>query len=345
MHVRLPFAYSHDYFNIGGRKLSSSTFYDWVEGEVQEVSDEQAPIAIQWQDNRLGLRNFDPVEVRYFSGRFYVPGVRNRFDQHFEVITAGDLIETNGPHSVLKLMAGVDHGRLMTAVTNAFQGKANPKLPAASLIELDLGNTMEVSRTAAERLIEGLLVINGSVWVGCDEPVLVNYADDPLVAWPKIHHGICLQEPTFRTFGAPPNFAAHRIGRTDRWVAYRHPGGREELQVEAQNIEVLIPDAFVFDEERNAMRRAVESVLELTGPEACQWDGAQVDRFLKIRDRFRVYLLKTSIEPIEDILESCSDFLAALYPLHEKYRTAFAAVKFARSLEPSINLSFGNFPP
>ncbi|MCV9963976.1 hypothetical protein OIU34_19030 [Pararhizobium sp. BT-229] len=344
MHVRLPFAYSHDYFNIGGRKLSSSTFYDWIEGEVEEVSAEQAPVAIRWQENRFGFREFHPVEVRYSAGRFFVPGVRDRFGEQFETMKAGDLTEPNGPHTVLKLMAGGEYGRFMTAVTNAFQGKANPKLPTPSSIELDLGDTMEVSRNAAERKIDGLLVVDGTVWVRVDEPVLVNYADDPLVAGPKIHHGISLQEPTFQTFGAPPNFAAHRIDRTDRWEAYRQPVGKERLQVEARHIEVLLPDAFVFDEERNAMRRAVEAVLELIGPDAWQWDRERIERFLKIRDRFQVHLDNPAVEPIEDILESIPDFLVGLHPRHERHRAAFAGVKYAASLEPSINLDFGRLP-
>ncbi|MCZ7861409.1 hypothetical protein O9X98_08365 [Agrobacterium salinitolerans] len=343
MHVRLPFAYSHDYFNIGGRKLSSSTFYDWIEGEVEEVSAEHAPVAIRWQENRRDLREFHPVEVRYSAGRFFVPGVRDRFDQHFEAMKAGDLIDPNGAHSVLKLLAGGDHGRFMAAVTNAFQGKANPKLPNPASVEFDLGDTMEVSRRAAERKIENLLVVDDTVWVSVDEPVLVNYADDPLIAGPKIHRGISLYEPTFGNFGAPPNFAAHRIGRTDRWESYRQPVGKERLRLEARDIEILIPEAFIFDEERNAMRRAVEAVLVLIGPDAWRWDRVRLERFLEIRDRFRVYLSNPAAEPIEDILESIPDFLEGVHPRRERHREAFVAAKYVTSLEPSIRLDFGNF--
>jgi hypothetical protein len=92
------------------------------------------------------------------------------------------------------------------------------------------------------------------------------------------------------------------------------------------------------------MQRAVEAVLELIGPDAWQWNRERIVRFLKIRDRFHVYLDNPTVEPIEDILESIPDFLVGLQPLHERHRAAFAGVKHAVSLEPSIDLDFGRFP-
>lgn len=347
MQVRLPFAYTHEYFNVGGKKISTRNLYDWIEVDIREVPSTEAPLAARWQECDRSDR-WHGVEVRYNDGHFYEPAdyedTGDWMVRGDTVMPADKLVDPNGPSETINLMANC--GGSQTAIVNAFQGKPNSKPPKPGGVEFDLGDNETEVRRKAESYLEGILIIDGTVWRRVHEPVLVNYADDPLIAWPEIHRRIITTEPTFRSFGAPPHFSAHRIDRIDRidrWEGYRAPGNRERLKVTARDIEVLLPDAFTFDEERNAMRRSLEAFLELVGQDVWRWCRERIERFLKIRDRFQVYVASTGTDLIEDILEEASDFMVGVHPLNERYRIPVVALRYAATLEPSIDLEIGRF--
>jgi hypothetical protein len=345
MQVRLPFAYSHEYFNVGGKKISTRNLYDWIEADIREVSAREAPLAARWQECDHGTDRWRGIEVRYNAGHFYRPDAYEGGDwmsRGDTVMSADKLVDPNGPAAVIQFMANC--GGSNAAIVNAFQGKPNSKPPKPSGVEFDLGDNEIEARRNAETYLEGILVIDGRVWRRCHEPVLVNHADDPLIAWPEIHRRIVTIEPTFDSFGAPPHFSAHRIDRVDRWEGYREPDGRERLKVKSRALQILIPDAFSFDEERNAMRRSVEAFLELVGQDAWRWDRERVARFVDVRDRFQTYLAGNGAALIEDILEEASDFMEGVRPLHERYRIPVIALKYAATLEPTIELEIGRFP-
>lgn len=345
MHVRLPFAYLHEYFNVGGKKISTRNLYDWIEADLREVSSREAPLAARWQEMNGNTDRWNGVEVRFHAGNFHRPAFYEDSGDWLErgdtVISVEKLVDPNGPSETIQLMANCGGSR--SAIVNAYQGKVNSRVPKPESVEFDLGDNEEEARRRAEEFVSRFLVIDGRVWKRVHEPVLVNHADDPLIAWPEIHRRITTTEPTFKSFGAPPHFAAHRIDRIDRWEGYREVDRRERLNVKARDIEVLLPDAFTFDEERNAMRRSVEAFIELVGPDVWRWDRDRINRFLKIRDRFRVHLGSPQIDPIEDILEVTADFMAEVRPLCERYRIPVVALRHAATLEPSIELEIGRF--
>jgi hypothetical protein len=286
------------------------------------------------------------VEVRYHAGNFYRPAFYedsgDRFVRGDTVISAEKLADPNGPQETIDLMSNCGGSRI--AIVNAYQGKTNSKVPKPESVEFDLGDNAEKARGNAEDYVNGFLIVDGRVWKRVHEPVLVNHADDPLVAGPEIHRRIITTEPSYKSFGAPPHFAAHRIDRIDRWECYREPEQRERLKVEARDIKVLLPDVFTFDEERNAMRRSVESFLELVGQDAWRWDRERIELFLTIRDRFQRYRGSPRVDPIEDILDVTADFMTGVHPLHERYRIPVAALGYAAALEPSIEFDVGLFP-
>lgn len=338
MQVRLPFAYTYQYFNVDGKKPSEIYQHEWLEGEVEEVPQQRAPVALRWRD--YSRREHQTVEIRYFNGGFYESGGYS----DGRPLLADTLVDTKGPKSVYYLLSNSDYGsRYGKAIEGAFQGKANPKLPKPSTIEFEIGDTRTHSLALAQKKLDGLLVINNEVWKRIHEPVLVTVPPDPLISWPEIYRRVMVKEPTFASLGAPPHFVALRMDSVAKWEAYRQPVGKERLTVQAGDIEVLLPKTLAFDEERNAMSRAVEAFLQLVGPDAWKWDMSRIDRFAKIRDRYHAYLENPAVHPIEDIVEAIPDFLDGLQPLHEGHRAAFVAVKYATSLEPSIDLAFGNF--
>lgn len=340
MRVRLPFSFSHTYFNVGGLKPSTRVCHDWVEGEVPEIEMAEAPVALRWLQNAPGRSGRKPMSVRYWQGRFFKCVQIATTNGEFKTLASSLLVDPNGPHDICSLMADDYSSRSLSSVNAAFAGRANPKPPLAGNVELDLGTDEERKRMEADRKVGGLLVIEGEIWSEIDEPVLFNRAEDPSIAWPKIRRGIGLWSPTFGNFGAPPNAMAYRIGDTEAWIGYREPRDREALQLEAHEIEVLIQEAFVFDQERNAMRRAVETFLELLGPDAWRWDADRASLFRSVRDAFRTHLASPGEYPVEDILQILPAFLADLQPLHVRYRDAFTAVKFAGSLEPTVHVPF-----
>jgi hypothetical protein len=91
------------------------------------------------------------------------------------------------------------------------------------------------------------------------------------------------------------------------------------------------------------MRRSLEAFLELVGQDVWRWCRERIERFLKIRDRFQVYVASTGTDLIEDILEEASDFMVGVHPLNERYRIPVVALRYAATLEPSIDLEIGRF--
>jgi hypothetical protein len=342
MHVRLPYAFPHQYFNVDGKKPSEIYFHDWIEGEVREVEEKHAPLAVRWQEYNPGVgKEYHVIDTRYYDGGFYTSaGYADG-----RPLRADDLTNPNGPPSVYHLLSDGDYGgRYIKAIESAFQGKPNPKLPKPSAIEFDIGDTKVAALATAQQSLDGLLVIDGAVWKQVHEPVLVTIPPDPLISWPEIYRRVMVKEPTFTLLGAPPHFVALRMDSVDKWEKYRAPIGKERVKVEVRNIEIHLPNTLAFDEERNAMSRAVEAFLQLLGPDAWKWETNRIVDFTKIRDRYQVFLGAPKADPIENILEAIPDFLTDLQPLHERYRAAFVAVKYATSLEPSIDLEFGVFP-
>lgn len=342
MQVRLPYAYAHQYFNIDGKKSSEIFLHDWIEGEVEEVQGQHAPLALRWHEYTPGMGNdYQPVEIRFYNGGFYKSGGY----ADGRPLRAADLTESNGPRSVHFLLSNGEYGsRYGKAIERAFQGKSNPSLPKPSTIEFEIGDTRVSSLMAAQKALDDLLVIDNAVWRKVHEPVLVTVPPDPLISWPEIYRRVMVKKPTFFSLGAPPHYVALRMDNVEKWENSRTPVGNERLKVQVRDIEVHLPNTLAFDEERNAMSRAVEAFLHLIGPDAWQWDRDRIDRFTKIRDRYQIYLGNPAIDPIEDILEAIPDFLEGVYPRRERYRAAFVAVKYATSLEPSIDLEFGRFP-
>lgn len=215
MRISVPIVYHENVLPKGMQKVRSMSFGEWIDVEIKDVSEYDAPIAIQWTPGKYD-RTFSDVDgvatMRYFDGALWLPKVYSAAHTPNEHITLDRFLSMvgNGEHYANPLINSSDASYFISSPDNY------PKLEKEQFRRVDTDNRT----TAIEQLIrksERVLIVDGMVWHKTTEPVLHvkpvsdHYRDDVF----EIQVGIC---PSPREDDTMPNF--FRLDRMDAAIAF-----------------------------------------------------------------------------------------------------------------------------
>jgi hypothetical protein len=301
MIASIPFACRYDYFLKGGSKTTRCFVGEMVEGDIPELSSDEAPIALRWKDIKRG----EPFEknVRVFDGRFLSP-LGGNSPQSFPASSLPGIHQVSlEPVDLAELMGQDGLQGNVKAIDAVIFGRPQPGPPDAARIEHDLGNNRSEVFARAERVLGSLVIVDGNVWRAVPEPTLRNRISEL-----DVNAQVSLSLPHFGDVSTPwgvdgpLKMSIHRVTQHDEWVAFHKAAGkRSRRQPQDHCLEVLLPDAFTFEPVRNRMGRAVGQALELLGPGLWKWGEALAGEYLGLRQAYEGYLADMPY-PVETLL-------------------------------------------
>lgn len=169
MHIKLPYAFQTTGKVPGTRKMDRVVACDWLTVNVASVGHLDAPICVSWtreaaynffEDHAVGGEG--RVDIRMFDGNFYRP-LTEVNDSFKAEDVAGRVLIDYQPHS--------DKPEEFAAAQIAFNHF--PERYARHEFDGEtFSNEQDIVEALTERA-EGLLLVGGTVWERCPEPILV----------------------------------------------------------------------------------------------------------------------------------------------------------------------------
>lgn len=264
MLCRIPYTYTVAAIMKGCRKIEPFVFGAWTDAEIPDISACDAPEAISWKERRFGqtVRR----ATRWFDGsNWTLPLDCANCEQHIE---AGDF----GRLPVLETQALIDRrGREPSYIVGGATGQDISDLRAflSSRGMIEEANPSDIRemhysgrQEAEDRTLRGarnLLLIDGTLWVKGGEPCYVLSSpgrNAPEHADASI--GISAFPGSDWSSFAMNFFRADRLD--DACDFLREISGREQVSV-PETIEVHIPDAVQFDDEKEALLRCASQTV------------------------------------------------------------------------------------
>jgi hypothetical protein len=180
MNIKLPYAFQISGKVPGSRKIDRVIAADWLSVNIASADLLDAPVIMSWvktsqynffEDHSLGEEG--RVDIRVFQDGFYRPIANAGEPLGVEAVATRVLIDYE-PHSdkpQALANAQVDY----TDIPNRY--------PRPSYVGETFSNEQDIVQALTERA-EGLLILDGTLWERCKEPMLVleeDFRSDPTI--------------------------------------------------------------------------------------------------------------------------------------------------------------------
>lgn len=285
MLYRLPFTFTALSIKKGHRKMEPHVFGDWALVEIPHVTSEDAPVSMRWQSawtNRQVTH-----EARWFEGSNWAPAIPRDARVPTPDYTHEDLARLkttsrreNGFSSHLLAYAkatGQDFGNLNRFLTGH---ERDPSRVTAydpeSLKRIERSDRQQMH----DRLVQeaaNLLFIDGLLWVGGKEPCYAVHGFN--------EGGITIQNSAsdIPDNWIPSSNNFFRADRLDDAIDF----ASEKSDVPATvpfRIEVLMPEAVLFDDEAFSIRRSARWIVDNTFENMKDAPAEAVRAWLRLRE-------------------------------------------------------------
>lgn len=275
MRISVPLVYQENVLPKGMQKVRSMSFGEWVDVEIKEVSELDAPIAIQWSPEKYDKTYGDVdgvVTMRYFDGELWAPQIYSVSREPNEHISLEKLLimNRNGYESSNPLINSSDASYFIQ------NPERYPNFDRDAFRRVDTDNRKEAIEYLEQKAAR-VLIVDGMIWRTTKEPVLVvepvsaHYRDDLF----DIKVGI---KPGPREDESMPDF--FRLDRMDDAIAFgkeRWGDGNFCIKTDPQLYmpEILKneDDMIVIPNELKIFiqRTETKSILDLPRPQITAW--------------------------------------------------------------------------
>lgn len=249
MRLDVPVMFNAEVVHKGKRKAVQEPQVEWVEVEVREASDIEAPMATEWTRDD-GTR----MATRWFEGSHWIPFEHyDEDDKRFRIDVEG-LRErlARGNRFQNPLSVGVEH------VLTDFAAGRRPRFDPADFRSVESSDRAEVHARAYHNA-SNTLVVDGQVWVRGSEPVYV-------LSRSRIERGTgrhtMRPEVTLISSARDPK-DIFRADRFDDMVGEAANRYSQAVEIDdTARITVYIPSSLRYDDERAALFTSFDGVLE-----------------------------------------------------------------------------------
>lgn len=305
MRIRIPALYTESVVPKQARTVRDLHFGDWFEVEIQEVSDFEAPVAIEWRIERHD-RDYSAidniVQLRYFAGHFFeVQPITEAYKPNIP-LTAEEMVEmtSSGSYSSNPLLGSNDDGRSVVDSPELYTSfKPDEYRAVYSTGKAD--KLKELQERASN-----IIIVDGLVWTKTHEPVL------------KIE-----QETSFHStidFSIRIKNSKHiqtedirdvfRLDRMDDAIAF----GKElcegnEFSIR-QDPQILHSEALSFKDDRPALLSCLEYYITNSKNDVLDESKEYVIAWYDLRTAFEAIAEDTSDVTLDLIVEDAKNVLA-----------------------------------
>lgn len=252
MKIRVPVVYEATVTPKKARNPREERFGEWIEVQIREISDMEAPVALRWQDEKYQSAGVDGVcERRWHEGQLWKPAVHGYSGKPNEHLTLDRLAEwTAAGYSYGNpLVSGVDWRMKDFAV----KGVDEPLRPEDFRHVMTSGREKAVA-DAIERG-ETTISVDGKIWTRTHEPV-----------YRVVRGGGFHSDYVKVDIVSPPEDGANgeghfRADRFDDLAAYV----QDRMGLEAdedRRIHVLIPECLRFEDELPALLSSLQAAVK-----------------------------------------------------------------------------------
>lgn len=319
MIYRMPYLFDAVCVPKGSRKLDNFVFGGLVDVDIAETQMASLPVAARWLEPRIatGL-----LETRLCEGAHYMPMALHHRDGRLGA-------SLGNPASVSWLMAYVaEAGKSGMSSYWSYMDFLQDKISIkewdpASVRDVQASGMAEAREEAIRIAADFLLLVDGQLWVRVPEPkyqimlpgrdIRENAAGAIMTVEGRLKNPYDFQEtPPFRQ----PVFRADRYEDMLEYARERFP---ETEIAPCSQIDVLIPESFVFDDEGHAVRgtaadvavRGFSMISHMNQSDALTWfnlrdrteDGSETGEVAAALEAFGDALNGTAIkQDIEDAL-------------------------------------------
>ena len=172
MRISVPLTFQAVVIPKGAQKWRAMSFGEWVDVEVQEATNLEAPIAVEWRNEGYGHKHYnevaDIVQLRFFNGQFYQKQVDGSSGDEAFHTSVEDLIgkTQSGAYYANPLIAQYGNERDFVLSPHKY-----PTFKAENFRDSESEKRAKSLEALQLRAAE-TLIIDGHVWKLTAEPVL-----------------------------------------------------------------------------------------------------------------------------------------------------------------------------
>jgi len=248
MKLDVPVMFNAEVVHKGKRLAKPEAQTEWIEVEVREVSDFDAPLATEWT-----REDSSPACTRWFEETHWVPYEYKDEDGGRHRLDAEGLRERlrTGRKSQNPLSVGTEH------VLQDFAAGNRPAFDPASFRSIE-SSDRDAVRSAAMKNASNAIIVDGGLYKRGSEPVY--RLTRSRIASAGGRHSLRPEVALVSEGGDPKD-----MFRANRWDDMAEEAGeRYNRQVELDEtarITVYIPESIRFDDERAALFTGLEGIL------------------------------------------------------------------------------------
>lgn len=296
MKLRVPFVYYAEITPKKARNSRKAMFGEYVDAEIREVADFDAPVALRWAADKYGQKGLGGFnERRWFDGRLWEPSIyyySGRPNEHIDAAGLEEATRRGYRHSAL--IHNYDH-----QVSQLIDGKVAALDPAECREVLSSERDRELRKTMD--LIEGVLIVDGKVWKESAEPV---YRVSDSGGFQRYIRLEVIEPPT----ELRQQEGVFRIDRFDDLVAYAREKFGEEFDDE-NRVDVLIPEAVGYDDEYPSLLAGLKETVDRQQSEIGSRETVEIVAWAGMRDAVRDMEAAPDPETIEAAIQAAEAWL------------------------------------
>jgi len=298
MKLRIPFIYYADVVPKGARKARNMQFGEYVEAEVREVADFDAPVALRWEADRYGRGGIDGFhERRWFEGKLWEPSIyyySGRPNVHINARSMADATAKGYRHS--PLIHSYEHH-----FDRLFNGLVGPLVPSEHREVLSSEREEQLFRTLTAA--DGTLIVDGKVWVESYEPV---YRISDSGGFQRYIRLEVIKPPTEER----QQEGVFRLDRFEDLVAYAMDKFGEEID-EDRRVQVLVPEAVSYDDEYPSLLAGLRSAVESQRSDIGSRPTPEIMAWAEMRDAVAAMGASPDGRAIEAAIRATEAWMAA----------------------------------
>lgn len=303
MLLRVPVIYWSNIIRPKCRNGEDVLCGEWVDVEVKEAIDTEAPIAMRWQ-NEYYNGSTEIKEVRWFNNHHFEPKIVEMIP-----LSSDNLAELclNGQTHNNPLINAADW-----QVREFVRGKysALSDIPVRKIVSTERDKAINNVISAAENI----LLVDGFVWTMVGEPVYEYNCSEI-----KVKH----LHLTDDTINIRDSYLRFRADRFDDMIEHFHA---QDEEIAKTRIDILIPESVTYDDETSALIRCAKNEIEMVSNTLKTFSKNAIMAWVDLRDAFQNIENKHSPETIaalETALRTYSDEYKR-YWLGDEARSALA---------------------
>lgn len=336
--IQAPIVYSASVRKGLERNWREEWFGEWVEIDLLEVSEAEAPLAAEWE--LRDKRPSDTTRIRIFDGKLYTQVNENGSHPDVDIFKDREAI-ARGKHPL--------HGHLTSRDDRHGKDGFDAFVSGTSTVGRpeDYKNfensARDIAIENATRAAQQLLIIDGMIWEESVEPVL-HLTTSNESGKRFVQYDILFPAQTYRDAGfffklsdwdSMVNFGDIMVAPGteeyghDRWVWQN-----------VQNLQVHIQDAFTVNLEADAILNFVPQVLRFNKSNILDISRTATDAWWDTTEALDLAISDPSDENLKALCNQCHVLVELTEPDHrDRYRKEIAALKDRFDNRP-ISLSF-----